>query len=110
MREARVIALLMALVLTACANWDSIAGSWVGKKADDLIFNWGPPAAVYELDDGRKTLTFIHHRLSGGPQGSQSLYCIVTFGANERGVIQTFVIDGNIGGCNRLFGNKSAAQ
>ncbi len=110
MRKARAMVLFSALAISACANWDSIAGSWVGKKADDLIFNWGPPAAVYELGDGRKTLTFIHHRLSGGPQGSQSLYCIVTFGANERGVIQTFAIDGIIGGCNRFFGNKSAAQ
>ena len=105
----RLLPLLIIVgLMTGCASKD-IARSWVGKKVDDLIYSWGPPSAAHEFGDGRNTLKFSHHRIGGGPLGSQSLYCNVIFASDEHGIIQTVDIDGNIGGCNRLLGGKSAA-
>lgn len=101
----RPLLLLTAIsLLSGCASGDN-ARSWVGQKVDDLIYSWGPPAAVHELSDGRQSLTFSHHRLIGG----NSLYCNVIFSADGQSVIRTVDIDGNIGGCNRLLGSKPAA-
>ena len=101
----RIPLILFIVGLSAGCASDENARSWVGKQVDDLIYSWGPPAAFHELSDGRKSLKFSHHRLGNG----LSYYCNVTFGADDHSVIRTVAIDGNIGGCNRLLGEKPAA-
>ncbi len=101
------VLLLLALLvfLSGCANWDRTAGSWTGRTIDDLIYAWGPPSNAADLPDGRRTVTFSHSRDITGT----SYYCNATFRSDHDGVIVSHSIDGNIGGCNRLFGGKPSS-
>ena len=69
---------LLGVVLGACAGagGDKIAGAWKGHPLDDLILDWGPPAAYYVTSDGRQTATFSHSRFIAANQ----YYCNATFG------------------------------
>ena len=95
---------LLGVVLGACAGGDKIAGAWKGHPLDDLILDWGPPAAYYVTSDGRQTATFSHSRFIAANQ----YYCNATFGTDAEGVIVTAQVDGNLGGCNRFFSDKRA--
>lgn len=97
-----ILAMLLAVLLTGCANWGAEADAWNGRHVDDLVYAWGPPNSSQQLADGRKVVVFSHYRLHEGT----ALYCDVTFRADKKGVIASHLIAGNIGGCNRLFGSK----
>ncbi len=102
----RFVSLLVVLAVAGCAAFEGerITGAWKGRHIDDLILNWGPPAAFYEAADGRRTATFGHSRAIAGTQ----YYCNATFGTDARGIITTAQVDGNLGGCNVFFANKRA--
>lgn len=93
---------LIAVACVACVDASGIAASWEGHRIDDLIFKWGPPSSVYDFSDGRQTVSFSHARLVSGT----TYECTATFGSNAAGIIETSKIDGNIGGCNRMFQDK----
>ncbi len=94
----------LVLFLGGCASWQATADAWKGRQIDDLIYRWGPPAAVHQLADGRKTVSFEHSRILQATQ----YYCIVTFNTDANGAIVSSTVDGNIGGCNRFFAIKKA--
>lgn len=116
------LGLSVPVLLVACMyDYAGIAKSWEGKPLDDLIFAWGPPSAMNELEDGRKVALYAHSRQGGGfvqlvgttnPTAvfHQATYeCAVLFRADEHGIIASADGSGNIGGCNRLFRGKSRA-
>ena len=37
---------------------------WVGKTETQLVAKWGPPADVYDLNDGSKELTYYFNHYS----------------------------------------------
>lgn len=41
-----------ALVLAACTTGQPVAESWVGAEEDQVLRQWGPPAASITLSDG----------------------------------------------------------
>ncbi len=97
---------MMGLLAASCAAFEGerITGAWKGHHIDDLILDWGPPAALYETADGRRTATFSHSRFVAANQ----YYCNATFGTDAKGIIVTAQVDGNLGGCNRFFSDKRA--
>lgn len=96
--------LVMLLTATSCASLhtNEIMSSWVGKKVDDLYYSWGTPEKEKTLNDGRKVVQFTHSRLGQGT----TLYCNATFFVKSDGLIESYDVDGNLGGCNRFFGDK----
>ena len=102
-RVVTVLALVL-LPLAACADWAGVSSSWQGRSLDQLVTVWGPPQAIYEMDDGRKAVSFAHQRFIAGT----SYYCTATFNIDPANRIVSSSIDGNLGGCNRLVGNKFA--
>ena len=127
--------LVAAWLLGACAVTpppDEIAASWHGQTVDNLVFSWGPPAAVSRLQDGRQLVTYTYSgratydfrdapvgsfflllgNLGAGYQGhptpSSQLTgeCTVTFRADGSGVIVSHTVVGREGGCNSLFAGK----
>lgn len=90
---------VLSILISGCASWQATADAWRGRKLDDLIVSWGPPASVHQLGDGRKAVLFTHSRFVQGTQ----YYCNVTFNTNPSGIIVSSKVDGNIGGCNRFF-------
>ena len=103
-----ILSAAIVLFLASCAAFkaDEITESWKGRHIDDLILSWGPPAAMHEVDDGRKTATFSHSRVISATQ----YYCNVTFATDASGAITTATVDGNLGGCNRFFADKGPPQ
>lgn len=97
---------MFSILISGCASWQATTDAWKGRKLDDLIVSWGPPASVHELQDGRKAVLFSHSRFLAGTQ----YYCNVTFNTDPSGVIVSSKIDGNIGGCNRFFGDKGPPE
>jgi hypothetical protein len=62
---------ITAIVLTGCATeaaFNEQAQRWVGKNADDLVMQKGPPASSATLSNGNRVLQYerIEHRVSGG--------------------------------------------
>jgi len=102
--SAGIIALIV--FVGGCASWQATADTWKGRKLDELIVSWGPPASVHQLEDGRKSVLFNHSRFVQGTQ----YYCNVTFNTDPSDVILSSKIDGNIGGCNRFFGSKGPSE
>lgn len=103
----RVLLTAMAIMfLTSCVDYGAIGNSWVGQHIDDLIYSWGPPESVYELKDGRKVIKYSHSR----EISATTYYCNATFSTDTTGVIRNWTKDGNLGGCNRLFGDKPKAS
>ena len=99
--------LLLAVTLSACAAFqaDEITNSWKGHPLDKMILSWGAPAQVYTVSDGQRTATFSHARFIDGTQ----YFCNVTVGTDVAGIIKTTRVDGNLGGCNYFFADKSPA-
>ncbi len=102
MVRARVAVLFAMLSLVACAHWQQTADAWNGRSLDELILSWGPPESIYTAGDGRKVALFRHSRFYEGTQ----LYCNVSVNTNTSGVIVSSKVEGNMGGCNRFFGDK----
>ena len=100
---AAVLTLVLPL-LVACANWGGVSSSWQGRSLDQLVTVWGPPQSIYEMDDGGKVVSFAHQRFISG----NSYYCTATFNINPSNRITSSSIDGNLGGCNVLVGDKYA--
>ena len=46
---------------------ERITDAWKGHHIDNLILDWGPPAALYQTADGRRTATFSHSRNRAPP-------------------------------------------
>ena len=102
----RALALIVVTLFSAgCGSWDKKADSWNGHNLDEVVSSWGPPATVYDMDNGSRSVVFSHSRINDGTQ----LYCNVTMNVDSAGVIKSSSVDGNIGGCNRFFGTKDAA-
>lgn len=99
---SRAAMILGVLFLVACAHWQETADAWNGRNLDELILDWGPPESIYTAGDGRKVALFRHSRIHGGTQ----LYCNVSVNTNTSGVIVSSKVEGNMGGCNRFFGDK----
>ena len=103
----RLFTIAIVLLCGACglffpADGDAILKAWHGRDLDDMIIQWGPPAAIYTTRDGRRTATFSHSRVNEATQ----LYCNATVSTDPQGVIVDSQVDGNLGGCNRLFADK----
>ena len=99
-----------------CTSWQATADSWAGQPLDDLVATWGPPASVYDFEDGRRSVSYTHQRTgiintgnTVSPTMAVTYECAVTFMTDRRGLIVSSLVDGNLGGCNRLFRNKPAA-
>ena len=107
------LATVLVLGFSACVDHAGIANSWVGRNVDDLIYNWGPPARVHEFPDGRKVVQFSHASqvgVVGSPggyvAGGYTAYCNLNFNTDAFGIIRSWKADGNLAGCNKLFGRK----
>jgi len=106
MRVSSAAVITLIVLVSGCASWQATADAWKGRKLDELIVSWGPPASVHQLHDGRKSVFFSHSRFVQGTQ----YYCNVTFNTDESDVIVSSKVDGNIGGCNRYFGSKGPPE
>lgn len=93
---------LVLLPLAACADWDGISSSWQGRSLDQLVTVWGPPQAIYEMDDGGKAVSFTRQDLWKGT----SSYCTATFNIDPSNHIVSSYINGS--GCKSLVGDKYA--
>ena len=102
----KIIYLALFLVLYGCASHQAILNSWKSQPSDELIYRWGAPESIVTLEDGRKIITYKHSRLHAGTE----MYCIVTFRIGVDGKVDDASYEGNIGGCNRMFGTKPAAN
>lgn len=101
-----IAVVVLFILISGCASWQATADAWKGKKLDELIVSWGPPASVHELEDGRKAVLFTHSRFVQGTE----YYCNVTLNTDPSDVIVSSKVDGNIGGCNRFFGSKGPPE
>lgn len=71
---AFLVAALTSIFLAGCvttANYDKVLRGYVGRSADQLVKNWGPPDQTSPSTDGGKTLTYYH---AGGSIGSKYNY------------------------------------
>ena len=104
--------ILLTLALTACTNFEKTFEGWVGYHTDELVSEWGPPASMYEMADGRKMLSYTaqqaqHVEGPGIPVPFTANYwCEVVYTAGIDGVITAANYNGNIGGCNTLLKRK----
>ena len=94
---------LVLLLMTSCVSTD-VAKSWEGANINSLIMAWGGPDRDYQLPDGGRELTYRHERFVEGT----SYYCSAIFKSSASGTITLVLVDGNLGGCNRLLGSKPA--
>lgn len=55
----RTTALLLLLVLAACATTEGAKKSWVGASYDELVRAWGAPTRSAKLADGADVHTWV---------------------------------------------------
>lgn len=85
-------------------NYEKKLQTWIGSKENDLVASWGPPASVYQTEEG-KFLTFQEFggtRSTMNPIGN-SYYvntvnnaCKTTFFINDLGFVQSWQYEGNM--------------
>ena len=108
----QAFAIFAAFLLGACTNFNQTFGGWVGHHADELVTQWGPPAATHEMRDGRKVLSYSaqqHYRAEGPGipvPFSGTYWCEVTYTTDSGGFIVDGKWKGNLGGCNTLLRRK----
>lgn len=110
-----LFAALLAVLVAGCAStaaYEKMLDGWLGKPADALVAEWGPPQATYTYDDGRKSLQYRERSthtvppVTGyNPYGVQDntlfsgytreLVCITTFEADAGGIIRSWKWKGN---------------
>lgn len=101
----RLAPLIGIALLAGCAGLSAKIDSWKGRSTDDLIRAWGPPSQSENLSDGSRVISY-----TGGHQISGTTYdCRVWFTSDKAGKITAAEGEGQLGGCNRLLGNKKAA-
>lgn len=94
------------LLLAGCASLGAKVDSWQGRTTDDLIRAWGPPSSSETLSDGSRVLSYTHGHQIGGT----SYDCRLWFMADKSERITKGEGEGQLGGCNRMLGNKKAGN
>lgn len=92
MKKAMIAA---AFALAACAP--TVTNGLVGSQFDVLVKQVGPPAAVYPMGDGKKSVTYSYKRYDGGiitPMNVSS--CDVYLLVNRAGEIEMTRWEGNV--------------
>ncbi len=106
----KYLAMVAALLLVGCTNFDKAFGGWVGYPVDNLVAQWGPPAANHKMQDGTQVISYSAQRYFQVAKGpgiptafSGTYWCEVRYAVNLIGVIVSWKSRGNIGGCNTLL-------
>jgi hypothetical protein len=63
MPEKRLFVLLLCLALCGCATtakYESKLDTWIGVSEDALVAAWGVPDKVYNTNDGKKAIAYVH--------------------------------------------------
>ena len=105
--------MLALLALAGCANAPQVAASWHGQRLDDLVATWGPPTASYQMEDGRRLVSWSDSLVTYAPVSGTFApirhECEVRFVAERDGrIVQSSVRDSGFGGCNHLLENRAA--
>lgn len=110
-----LLAVLLAVFVTGCAStaaYEKALDGWLGKSADSLVAEWGPPQATYTYEDGRKSLQYRERSIDSvppvtgyNPYGvrdttllggyTRELVCVTTFETDAGGVIRAWKWKGN---------------
>jgi hypothetical protein len=108
-------ALFLAAAVAACASsadYEKAVAVWIGKHADALVAEWGPPQATYTYEDGRRALQYREREVrETAPvmgfdpytmrdrvihSGSvRELVCVTTFETDPGGIVRTVKFRGN---------------
>ena len=111
-RASLVACILVVPIVTSCASPGEKLAGWVGHQTDDLVTYWGPPAATYEMEDGREVLAYSaqqQYQVQGPGipvPFSGTYWCEVTYTADTSGRILSSAVKGKLGGCNALLRRK----
>jgi hypothetical protein len=58
-----IFLLVLIMVVSGCATtikYEAKLNTWIGASEDALIAAWGVPDMVYNLDDGKKAIAYVH--------------------------------------------------
>ena len=112
---SRFAALLLAVAVAACASsaeYERAMSVWIGRHADTLVAEWGPPQATYTYEDGRRALQYREREVRQTdpvtgvdpysmrdrvvfPGSVRELVCTTTFETDPGGIIRSFRFSGN---------------
>lgn len=114
-RAFRIAALLLGAAVAACASsaeYERAVSVWIGRHADALVAEWGPPQATYTYEDGRRALQYrerevrqtdpvtaldpysMHNRVIF-PGSVRELVCVTTFETDPGGIVRSLKFSGN---------------
>ncbi len=90
MRKVSFVIICLLLVV-GCRSLRKDMDSWIGRSGEELISAWGAPKASVNLDDGRKTMTWVHHWKDG--KWRLSHYCRRSFTVSAEGIVVHWVVE-----------------
>ncbi len=96
------------LLIVGCRSLRKDMTTWIGRSSDELISVWGAPTASVNLEDGRKTMTWVYHWKDD--KWRLSHYCRRSFTLSAEGIVENWLVENCPGSLRVLRYDEAATE